>query len=259
MKKWIIRIGIGVVVIVVVCVFLVAFFLEGIVKSGVEAVGPKITQTEVALSGVSLSLLNGAATIRGLVIGNPTGYKGNTALEAGEIHLDVEPSSLLSDKVIVRGVRVDGAKINVEGSATDNNLTKIQSNIEASLNSVMSGSSNAPAKSSGPGKKLQVDDFVISHSELSLTLGMLGGKTTTVALPDIHLANLGQGPDGITAAELSKRIIAAVTANVTQVVTDTVKKLGGAALDAAKDAGKTATDSFDKAGRGIKDMFKKKP
>lgn len=247
------------VLIAIVVVFLVAAFLGNIVKSGVEAVGPKITQTEVALSGVSLSLLNGSATIKGLVIGNPAGYKARTALEAGELHLKVEPSSLLSDKVIVRAVRIDGAKINVEGSATDNNLTKIQSNVEASLNSLMSGSSNAAPKSSGAGKKLQVDDLVIARSELSLTLGMLGGKTTTVSLPDIHLSNLGQGPDGITAAELSKRIIASITGSVTQVVTDTVKKLGGAAVDAAKDVGKTATEGLDKAGRGIKDLFKKKP
>jgi hypothetical protein len=41
----------------------------------------------------------------------------------------------------------------------------------------------------------------------NLSVPMLGGKTAPVPLPDIHLANLGTGPEGITAAELSDQLL----------------------------------------------------
>lgn len=259
MKKWILRIGVALVVLAIITVFIVAAFLGNIIKSGVETVGPKITQTDLKLSGVSLSLLGGSASVQGLVLGNPSGYKAPNAMEADEISVRIEPMSVLSDKVIVRSIRIDGSRIQVEGSPSDNNLTKIQKNVEAfvaSLPGVGSKEGSAPA-SSGPGKKLQVDDLVLSNAKLSLTLSMLGGKTITAPLPEIHLSNLGQGPEGITPADLVKRLIGSITGSVTTVATDAIKNIGGAAVDTAKQAGKAAADTADKAAKGIKSLFKK--
>ena len=258
MKKWFLRIGIAVVLLAIVAIFVVASSLGGIIKSGVETVGPKITQTEVKLSGVSLSLLGGSASVRGLVLGNPTGYKAANALEADEVSVRIEPSSLLADKVIIRSVRIDGSRIAVEGTPSDNNLTRIQKNVEAFAQSITGGAAgDTKPATSGPGKKLQVDELVLSNAKLSLTLTMLGGKSVTVPLPEIRLANLGQGPEGITAADLTKRVLSSLTGSVTTAATDVVKNLGGVAVDAAKEASKTAVEGVDKATKGIKSLFKK--
>ena len=48
----------------------------------------------------------------------------------------------------------------------------------------------------------QVDEFVISGAKLNVTASVLGGSSVTLPLPEIRLANLGQNPEGITAAEL---------------------------------------------------------
>ncbi|HAM72123.1 MAG TPA: hypothetical protein DCM86_10815 [Verrucomicrobiales bacterium] len=257
MKKIVLRVAIGLVVLLVVGIVVFAMFLDGIVKKGVETVGPVITKTEIKLAGVSISILGGSANLKGFTLGNPDGYKSPTAIEADTVSVQLNPSSILSDKVVIKSVRLDGARISVEGGPNDNNLTKILANVE-SVAGGAGGTQPKEAPAGGAGKKLEVDDFLITNTKLSLTLKMLGGKTTTVSLPDVHLTNLGTGPEGITPAELVKRVLGAVTGDIGKVALDAVKNLGGAATDAVKDLGKTGAEGVNKATQGIKDLFKKK-
>lgn len=255
MKKIAIRIALAGVILIIAGVVLFALFLDGLIKKGVETVGPTLTKTTLRLDEVSLSLLGGSASLRGLNVGNPQGYKAATALEANQISIKLAPSSLLSDKVIIHSLRVDAATINVEGSPNDNNLTKILANVQ----SAVSSSQMPQPKEASAGKKLQVDDLVISNAKVNLTFPLLGGKGTTVALPDIHLTQLGQGPEGITPAALVQRIMTEVTGNVTSVATVALKGLGGVVADTVKDLGKGTVEGVEKATKGIKDLFKKKP
>lgn len=255
MKKLAIRAGVAGLILIIAGIVLFALFLDGLIKKGIETVGPALTQTTLRLDGVSLSILRGSASLRGLTVGNPPGYKGATALEADQISLQLAPASVLSDKVIIHSLRLDNARINVEGSPTDNNLTKILANVQ----SAMSASQPDQAKEASEGKKLQVDDLVISNAKVHLTFPLLGGKGTTLPLPDIHLTQLGQGPEGITPAALVQRILAEVTGNVTSLATGALKSLGGAVTDTVKDLGKGTVEGVEKATKGIKDLFKKKP
>ncbi len=106
MKKIIIGIVIAVVVLIIAAVVAVAFFLDTAVKRGVETVGPMLTKTEVKLDGVSLSLFSGGGKIKGLVIGNPPGYKTASAISVGSASLAVQPKSLFADKVVIKSINV---------------------------------------------------------------------------------------------------------------------------------------------------------
>lgn len=255
MKKLAIRVAVVGLILIIAGIVAFALFLDSLIKKGVETVGPSLTQTTLRLDRVSLSVLSGSASLKGLVVGNPQGYKAATALEADQISIKLAPTSVLSDKVIIHSLRVDAAKINVEGSPTDNNLTRIMANVQAAV----PASQTSQTKEASAGKKLQVDDLVISNAKVNLTFPLLGGKSTTVALPEIHLTQLGQGPEGITAAALVQRIMTEVTGNVTSVATVALKGLGGVVTDTVKDLGKGAVEGVEKASKGIKDLFKKKP
>ena len=80
----------------------------------------------------------------------------------------------------------------------------------------------------------------------------------TLPLPDIQMKDLGQGPEGITAAELTKRLLSAVTANTLKAVGQAAGDLGKGAADAATDATKSATEGVKGATKSIGDLFKKK-
>src|ERR1035437_10029823 len=100
MKKLIIRLLIALVVVVILAVLAVGLLLDGAVKRGVETFGPKLTKVDIKLQSVSLSLLSGAGTIKGLLVGNPEGFKTPSAIRVGEATLALKPGSLLSDKIV---------------------------------------------------------------------------------------------------------------------------------------------------------------
>jgi len=96
MKK-ILWIGaLGVVALVVVGLIVFALFLNDIVKTGVETVGPKLAGVSITLDKVNISLLTGSAKVQGLVIGNPAGYKAPNAISVSLAEVGVNPLSVLS-------------------------------------------------------------------------------------------------------------------------------------------------------------------
>jgi hypothetical protein len=71
----------------------------------------------------------------------------------------------------------------------------------------------------------------------------------------IHLTNLGTDAEGITAADLSRRILGAILENSVKVA---VNDIGKGVADAATGAAKSAIENAEKAAtKGISDLFKK--
>jgi len=103
-----------------------------------ETVGPKIMLVSIKVDAVNLSLLNGSAKIKDLVVGNPEGYKTPQAISVSSAAVGVNPLTVFSDKIVVRSVRVEAPEITFEGGLGGNNLSKIMDNV------------NAVAKNGGP-------------------------------------------------------------------------------------------------------------
>ena len=77
-----------------------------------------------------------------------------------------------------------------------------------------------------PAKKLEVDDFLITGAKVHANLTGLVNKELTLTLPDIHLTDLGKGPDGITAADLTKKVLTAITVNTITALAKTRRQPG---------------------------------
>jgi len=217
MKKWIIRIAIVSLILLIVVVVAVGLFLDSGIKKGVETIGPELAKVTIKLDSVNLSILSGSGSVKGLEVGNPPGYKADKAIKLDKASLAISPGSLLSDKIVIKSIRIDGPEINIEGTPTKNNLTKILENVEAAMGGP---STNAPAAAeSKSSKKLQVDEFVLSNAKINYTIHGIGG-TVPVSIPEIKLTNLGTGPDGITGAELTKLVLSKVTTGLVTALTD---------------------------------------
>lgn len=256
MKKILPRLLIGLVLLAVVAVGLITYFMDRIVKSGIETVGPEVAKVSIRLDKASLSLMSGNLNLGGLVIGNPAGYATESAIKAAEIKVVVEPSSVLSDKVVVKSVVIAAPEITIEGSLKENNLTKILDNINASLG----GGETKPAGDAPPSKetRIQVNDLQITDGKINIKMAVLGGKSATVPLPTIHLTDLGTDANGITGADLSKRVMAAVLDGTIKASTKVVLDLGKQVInEATGSAAKAVTEEAKKAVKGIGDLFKK--
>jgi len=242
MKKILLGIVVGVVVLGVVAVFVIASMLDSIVKVGLEKIGPQVTQTPFKLDQVKIGICSGSGTLKGLVLGNPEGYKSDFAIKVGTVTVSVEPKSLLSEKIHVREVVLLEPEITFEGSlGSKDNLSKIMENVQAAAGG-KSGGPAQPAPGSaekGAGKKLQVDHFLLRGAKVHVNMGLggLGAAKTSVPLPEIELKNLGQGSDGLTGAELTqvvlKEVVAAVGKAVAQSAGDLTKP-GGDAVNSLK-------------------------
>ncbi|HYG34557.1 MAG TPA: AsmA family protein [Clostridia bacterium] len=257
MKKILIRLSLALIILVILGVLAVGLFLDGAVKRGVETIGPKVANVDIKLNAVSLSLLSGSGKISGLVVGNPEGFKTPSAIKVDNATLALKPGSILGDKVVIHTIHLQGPEITFETDLKGNNLSKILANVQAATGG--SGETTpAQSEAAKSGKKLQVDDFVISGAKLHVSVTALGGQAATVPLPEIHLKELGTGPDGITPAELTKKVLQAIEKEAIQASSSTVAALGKDAANLVKGAGKTAGETAEKVTKGIGDLFKKK-
>jgi uncharacterized protein involved in outer membrane biogenesis len=232
------------VVLAIIGAVVASVFLGDIVKKGVEAVGPRITQVSVKVDEVRLTLLTGSASVKGLVVGNPAGYKTPQAISAGLISVGVNPMSVLSDKIVIRSIHVESPEITFEGGLSGNNLSTILNNVDASSKTPASTNHTVQAKSS---KKFEVDDLMITGAKVHVSLTDLGGKEMTLPLPPIHLANLGKNPEGITTTELTRSVLDAI-------VTATLKAVSKAGIE--KNAGNLLKGAGNNAGAGTSNVIK---
>lgn len=251
MKKLIIRLAVIVVLLVVIAVVAIGLSLDSIVKKGVETVGPQVTKVDVKLAGVNLSLLSGSGSIKGLVVGNPPGYKSPHAISVGSTSVSIKPSSVLSDKVVVRSVRIENPDINYEGDVTTDNLRKILDNVKSGSSGTPSTNAPAPTESK-PGKKLQVDEFMITGAKMHLVVSGVVNVNESITLPDIKLPPLGQGPEGITSQELTQKALDALTEQAVKYAKEKATEIGKEAVKKAADEG------LNKATGALTNLFKKK-
>jgi len=230
-------------------------FLGRIIKKGVETAGPKVAKVEIKLNRATVSLLSGRGALKGLVVGNPTGFKTPYAIKVGRASVALRPSSIFADKIVVQSVDVQSPEITFEGSLKGNNLGKIKENIQQ----FTAAEKSAPAEpKKEAGKKMQIDDLAVTGGKIHLSMTVLGGKSLSVPLPDIHLTGLGKDTGGITAGEMVEKLFGSIFDNTLKAVTDALGKVGKEAAEAAKDVGKAAARQAEKATKRIGDLLKKK-
>ena len=245
-KKIFIGTGLGLIVIIVAVVIVVGFFLGDVIKAGMETIGPKVTQTSLTVGSVHVGILTGSGGVNDLVLGNPDEYKAKApnAISLGKAYVSVAPLSVLSDKIVIKSVEVRSPEITFEGNPFGaNNLKKIMDSVNAFTGGAETkpADTNAPAPAGAkkPAKKLEVDDFLITGAKVHF-------NGTTLPLPDIHLSDMGKGPEGITAGDLVKKIMGEIT-------TATVKAVVGSVGDAGKALGGEAS----KLGKSLGGLFGK--
>lgn len=214
----------GVVAVLVIAIAIVILMnLDKGIKTAVETLGPDMTQSEVTLEKVDLSLMSGSGSLGGLVIGNPQGFDTDTAFSLGEISFDLDTDSLKTDTIVVKSLRIVAPEITLEQGKGSSNLQQIQKNIESYLGSSNENTASEEASS----QKLVIRDLRISEGKVHYSNALLGAETIDVALPDIHMTNIGNSGEGASPAEVAGEVVNAITSSAGQAVIG----VGGAIKD----------------------------
>lgn len=188
-------------------------FLDGVVQRGIERVGSQAAGVAVQLDGVRLSLLSGKGALRGLRVANPKGYRAPRAVAVGEVYVALRPLSLFSDRVRVRTVVVQAPEIHYEKRGDRTNLETIQANIQAHL----------AVDKGRPGRKLQIDSLIVRDAKLYL-YDKPDAPPSAYTLKEIHLQDLGGGPEGVTGTELTARLTDALVRDAATAVAKTAAR-----------------------------------
>jgi hypothetical protein len=195
-------------------------WLGSLIKAGVERIGPLVTKTPVSVDTVTISLLSGCATVKGLVVGNPSGYRAPHALSVGSTKVCVAPASVFGNPLIVTAVTVEQPAVTLEGLFGDSNLSRIQSNVQtfARTGAADKGAKTEPA---GGERRILIREFRLTKGQVTVFLktGLLGDRSMEMGLPDVHLRDIGKDTQGAKPDELASAIAPAVFNAIKRAVT----------------------------------------
>lgn len=244
MKKWILRSVAGLVLVLLVALVALAFSLGAILKKGVERVGPSATQVDVKLKGAEVWLLAWRVELSQFVLGNPPGCKTPSALVVRNVAVRFKPGTLFSDKLVIESIQVKDPVLTWEGGLKENNLKRIEKNLDDYIGSSSTApdSKAPPASPAKPERKLQVNDLEIIGGKLQIDSVFSSGRTIVVPIPEIHLEDLGTGPQGITPVEVAQRALHAVLNDAAKEVVKTAGQAGKEAMSESKNAVKKIED-----------------
>jgi len=237
MKKLLLTLVIIVAVLLLVVFIGGQFFVGSAVKAGVNNFGPRLTQTKVHLDDAKISPFSGHGMLDGLTIGNPAGWSDRNAFELGRVAIDLEPSTVLGDHVIViNDITIDQPKIAYETKIVSSNIGDLLKNIESAVGG---GKETEPTAGEKPPRKLIVKRFTLRNAQVSVGLG---SNDVTVPMPAIELTDLGVKEGGLTPAALSFAVMREITKNVVAAAAQSVRENG-------------AEGAVKKAGDALKDLL----
>lgn len=203
MKRLLTRLALGLVVVVVVFVLGGAMYFDSVLKASVESGAPKLTKSEVHLDAIGLSLVTGSGRAVGFELGNPVGFGSLPAFRCDSTLLNLKPSSLLGDKLVLNRLNLEAAEVIFEGTLGTNNLQALLANVDAAL----TNTTGEVAPVLGAGRRLEVHELLILGAKIHVLDPSAEGGRITLDLPEIRLTDLGLEEKGISGGELTRLVL----------------------------------------------------
>ena len=228
-------IGLLIIIVVSAVVYLV-MNLNSVVKEGVETYGPDVTQTSVNLDSVDIGLFNGKGELNNFKIGNPPGFTSGHLLKWDTIRVQVNPSSLRNDVVIIDDFTVEGVNINAEQKGLTTNLKKFLDGMKSGETSTSNKSNEQTPNDSGKEIRLALRHVKFANNEINLISEKHGSYT--LSMPAFELSDLGDPNVGLTPTELGVALLKPLVERAKKEAEGKAKELLEGELKAKLDAKK---------------------
>lgn len=264
MKKWALRIVAGLLALVLVVILVAALFGGSIVRNAVNGAGPGLLGVPVSLKGAKVSLFSGKVRLEGLHVGNPEGYKTPAMFELGSLDVAFKPGSLFSDTFVIEKILIDAPEITYERGLRNSNLGALLDQMTAkkpeggATNAPEPATTSAPADAKKGGKKVVIDEFVMSNGKINLSVTLAGGHSAPIAMETVTLRNIGRegGMEGVNVVQITRIVVGTVlrsvlgaVGNAGKLVGDGLNAVGNAATEGVGAIGGAAAKGIDSAGK----------
>lgn len=185
-------------VVIVLLVVALSLSLNTIVENSIEKYGSLFLDTRVEVGSSTLSVFSGRGELEDFSIANPEGYPDKKAVGVEHLELNVDLTTLFSNPVVIERIAITRPALRYDTGPQGNNFDALLKNLRK----------DSGGTGSGTGRKVVVDELVIRDGTVTLSVG--GGELNTFALPPIRKTNLGQGDNGLSFAQTSAIVLAAV-------------------------------------------------
>lgn len=234
-------------VLVFVAIFAFLYFfgtgyLNRGVKAGVEKYGPEITKTSVRLDSANLSVFSGSGSLKGLYVGNPEGFSEENLFGLGQIDIDLQPRTVLSDRIIIDKIHIREPAIRYEQKMSGSNIQKLLRNIEE-FTGPAEEPPEEPEAGEGPGKQVVIRELIIEEG--SIYSSMLG-TGATVNLPRIELNDIGEEGNRKTIGQVVQLVIDEILGKVGSALTNSGKLLEDGGKKLLEEGGGRVREGADK-------------
>ena len=201
-----------------------------------DVADPPVVVLQPALQAVDHDgpFLAGKVAPLGLGQHRPNGHGAHVAVDRA--HLDVDLKTLLSDKIVIEELIVEGPEFAYEMSLKGSNISKFLENLKRrKKDDAEEGVKAEPAeeqKEKSGGKKIQINLFRITDAKVRLQ-----SDAVVLPMPDIELKNIGKESDGVSPAEAAAEIFSEVSSNIVNVVSNiggALKKTGSGIIKGIK-------------------------
>ena len=252
---------IGILVLVVLIgggIYFLGSNLDSMVRNAIEQYGSAATLTTVKLDHVKIGLQSGEASLGGFSMGKPDGYEADPALAFGDVSVKLDTKSLAgTGPIVIKDVTISKPQITYEiNTSGQSNMQAIVKNTQAYAASFAGKGGTANASADGaakqaPARKVIINSLTIQDGEIGISSPVLKGHELSAPLPVIHLTNLGKDEGGATPAEITEKVLGAITSSASSVAQSALVQQIGAD---AKLVGKTMMNN---AGDAVKGLFGK--
>ena len=258
-----VAIGLAAVGVILVVGFVVLYSSLGtIITRAITTAGPEIIQAKVNLKETVIDASTGKGSLRGLLIGNPEGFKTESAFKMDQVEVTLDTDSITSNIITINKIDIQAPEVTYELGGSGSNIKALQRNVEAFVKKHV-GDSTPGEKSAANegGTKMVIDHVYVKGGKVNISASLLGGKSMTVPLPDIHLQDIGKKGNGATPGEVVKAIISALNKSILKAVAplnlDKAGEIAGKALKGTKDVAEGAVkgvgDTLGKGAKGVGD------
>ena len=182
------------------------FYLDSIVKSGIEVVGSNLLGTAVTVDSVSLSPLSGQGSISGLRVENPEGFESQYAFELDSVLVSIDVNSVFTDAAEIESIVIMQPVITYETKIASDNIRTLLDNLDEG-----DAPSSDPETEDDSAQQIIIREFRMVGSQLNFVSALVSAPIT---LADIWIRDIGAEGGSASAANAVRVVLQELVASI---------------------------------------------
>jgi len=203
--KWIKRILLAAVLLILIAIVLVYVSLNSIVRAEVERQASASLGVSTTLGSARLALLGGSVNLNDLQISSPPKFSSPQIFTLGGVGVTLQYGQLTGSPIHIQKILIDNPVLVVE-----------QANVKLNLDALMQQMPQSPKSSSGQTTqpiKLVIDELDLNNADVTFMPGIPGlANSMQVSIPSLSLKNIGNANGNQNGAAIKDVVMQVATA-----------------------------------------------